>query len=211
MHPPKILKLILVTLTLLFATLGSVFAKSRIPQGDRILTIQQWSSEPEAIVWAVLKDKIIVYRTYDYVDRSDQLILERPFRHGELERIQNAINEIPKDAYGYLYQDLYYGHGPLLRFLFTADGSFSPEMIELSSVVPQWSRRIAGEISKLLPAEFNISYEKIIGEHYKHMGIDFSGIVVFKKRIREIDSGKSPKGAEVENDWATHGADLGHK
>ena len=74
------------------------------PSGDfaksgRILTIEQWRS-PGGIAWAVQDRQIVVYRMFDYVNRSDELVVVKPITAEQSNAIREAIKKLPTDAFG---------------------------------------------------------------------------------------------------------------
>lgn len=150
------------------------------PRAERILTVEEWF-QSAATVWVVTPDKLTIFRKYDFVGRSDESLAELRLSPSEIELIKTAIKTIPQDAYGFAHQDERFLHGPVLRLVFSGDGSSSQKVIELHSIVTPWEENVANAISRLVPDTMRISFAKLV-ENYNHDMAQDPGAVRFVKR-----------------------------
>jgi hypothetical protein len=159
------------------------FAKS-----DRIVTIESWSRQ-EAKVWAVQTTQIVIYRQSDFA--KDQLVMTKPISISQAQAIREAMEAIPRDAFGFHYAGGYSTHPPLLRLRFTRDDTWTARrIIEASGQMPNFAEPILDAISSACPPEWRVDFGDVAATYLQ--GLDGQAPPEIRKiGIREYYGQKS--------------------
>lgn len=168
------------------AFLGVACTLAAGPSGDfaesgRILTIEQWRS-PEGMAWAVQDRQIVVYRMFDYADGKDQLVATKPITVEQSKAIREAIERLPKDAFGYCHEAGLSTDAPMLRLGFRSDGAIDSHGIEVNGHLPTWIEEVVWLVSSASPPEAPISFRQVISDYRERINVG-----TYSPKIRKID------------------------
>ena len=158
----KLVLSIILALTVVsaYAQRPSAFAKT-----DRIVTVEHWG-RGEATVWAVQKDRVVIYKVYDTAS-PDELLAEIPIKKDQADKIRKTADAIPKEVRGRVHFPRGVFDGSMMRISFTSDGHFASDRIEIQNLWFFWLGDTVQAISEVMPEARKIRFKEMIEERIR--------------------------------------------